>query len=294
MSATTRASNVTAPTQFVEVGQQRYAYRRFGEGSAPPLLFLQHFTGTLDNWDPAVTDPLASEREIILFDNAGVGRSTGDVPPTVAGMAKHTLAFLESLGVTRCDVLGFSLGGMVGQQLARDRPSIVRRMILVGTAPRGGEDISHTEKPSLAKYFGDISLQGKFARLPGLFFAPSESSQAAAAAFMARLGQRMQDQEPVSGPTVAQAQIAAFRDWERFTGQRFADLRAIGQPTLVVHGIYDEMIPVSNAYWLSQHLPNAVLLTYPDSAHGCLFQFHESFTRQATAFLASDSAFAPY
>jgi pimeloyl-ACP methyl ester carboxylesterase len=167
-------------------------------------------------------------------------------------------------------------------------------MILVGTAPRGGEDIMHTDKPSLAKYFGDPSLRGKYARLPGLFFAPSESSQAAATAFIARLGQRTEDQDPVSGPKVAQAQIAAFRDWERFTGQRFADLRAIGQPTLVVHGIYDEMIPVSNAYWLSQHLPNAVLLIYPDSAHGCLFQFHESFTRQATAFLASDSAFAPY
>ena len=295
MSATPAASNITAPTQFVQLGEsQRYAYRRFGGDSALPLLFLQHFTGTLDNWDPAVTDPLACDREVILFDNAGVGRSSGAVPLTVAGMAKHVLAFLDAVGVTRCDVLGFSLGGMIAQQLARDRPSIVRRMILVGTAPRGGEDICHPEKPSLARYFGDRSLQGRYARLPGLFFAPSKSSQEAAIAFVARLEHRTEDPDLPSGPQVAQAQIAAFRDWERYVGERFADLRVIGQPTLVVHGIFDEMIPVTNAYWLSQQLPNAVLLTYSDSAHGCLFQFHKPFTRQAAAFLASDSAFAPY
>src|SRR6516225_8138803 len=107
------SSNVTAATRFAEVGQQRYAYRRFGEGPGLPLLFLQHFTGTLDNWDPAVTDQLASGREVILFENAGVGRSSGTVPKTVARMAMHALAFLEGLRVTRCDVLGFSLGGMI-------------------------------------------------------------------------------------------------------------------------------------------------------------------------------------
>jgi pimeloyl-ACP methyl ester carboxylesterase len=295
MSATASASNATAPNKYLEVGRQRYAYRRFGErSSAPPLLLLQHFTGTLDNWDPAITDPLAAEREVILFDNAGVGRSTGDVPQTVGGMATHALAFLDALGVARCDVLGFSLGGMVAQQLASDRPAIVRRMILAGTAPRGGENIMHVNKPSLAKYFGDASLHGKFARLPGLFFALSPSSQAAARAFVDRLERRTEDQDLVSGPKVAQAQVAAFRDWERFDGQRFDALKAINLPTLVVHGIYDEMIPVSNAYWLSQNLPDAVLMTYPDSAHGCIFQFHQSFTRQAAAFLASGSAFAPY
>src|SRR5215470_17941732 len=105
------SSNVTAPTQFVQVGEQRYAYRRFGAGSGLPLLCLQHFTGTLDNWDPAVTDALADGREVILFDNAGIGRSTGAVPTTVAGMTKHALGFLDGIGVTRCDVLGFSLGG---------------------------------------------------------------------------------------------------------------------------------------------------------------------------------------
>ena len=182
---------------------------------------------------------------------------------------------------------------MVAQQMALDRPSSFRRMILVGTAPRGGEDIMHLEKPSLARHLGDPKHQG-YAVLQKIFFAPTPSSQAAGAAFIGRLLQRKADREPVSGAVVAQAQMAAFRDWEVFAGERFADLKRILQPALVVNGVHDEMIPVANSYWLSENLPNAVLMTYPDSGHGSLFQFHESFTRQAEAFLASDSAFALY
>jgi pimeloyl-ACP methyl ester carboxylesterase len=155
MSSTATASNTTAPTQILQVSGHSYAYRRFGNGSGLPLLCLQHFTGTLDNWDPAVSDPLASGREVILFDNAGIGRSSGEVPETVAGMAAHVMAFLDGLYLDRCDVLGFSLGGMIAQQIGKDRPSIFRRMILIGTAPRGGEDIMHLEKPSLAKHLQD-------------------------------------------------------------------------------------------------------------------------------------------
>ena len=293
MPTTVSVSTVTAPTQSLEAEGQRYAYRRFGTGSRPPLLCLQHFTGTLDNWDPAVIDPLAAGREVILFESAGLGRSTGAVPESIAGMAQHAHRFLDGLGLANCDVLGFSLGGMIAQQIIRDRPSIIRRMILVGTAPRGGEDIMHIEKPSLAKYLRDPALTG-YARLQKLFFAPTESSEAAGAAFIKRLALRAQDREPVAGMEVAQAQVAAFREWEHVVGERFADLKGIRHPTLVVNGIFDEMIPVRNSYWLSASLPNAVLLTYPDSGHGSLFQFHESFTRQAAAFLASTSASAPY
>ena len=180
------SSNTTAPTQFLQARNGSYAYRRFGSGSGLPLLFLQHFTGTLDNWDPAVTDALASGREVILFESAGIGRSTGKVPDTIDGMAKHALAFLDGLGLKTCNVLGFSLGGMVAQQMAQDRPSIFRRMILVGTAPRGGEDIMHVDKPSLAKYLGDPKLQG-YEVLQKIFFAPTESSQTAGKAFLERL-----------------------------------------------------------------------------------------------------------
>ena len=285
-------SHITAPTQFLQVHDETYGYRRFGGGSPHPLVFLQHFTGTLDNWDPAVTDALASGREVILFDNAGIGSSTGDVPETVQGMAAHALAFLDALGLERVDLLGFSLGGMVAQEIALTRPSLVRKMLLVGTAPEGGEEIMRLEKPKIRQIFASNLPASQ--RLVNLFFAPSASSQAAGEAFIVRLAQRNQDREPVSGPGVAKAQIAAFRAWEAYTGERFAKLRKIGQPCLVVSGVFDMMIPVRNSYLLSEHLPNAVLLTFPDSGHGSLFQFHESFTTQAAAFLASESEFAPY
>src|SRR5258705_9053239 len=293
MSSTKAASNTTAPTQLLQMNGQSYAYRRFGNGSGLPLVCLQHFTGTLDNWDPAVTDPLASGREVILFDNAGVGRSTGDVPETIAGMTEHSMAFLDGLGIKTCDVIGYSLGGMVALQMVQDRPSIFRRMILVGTAPRGGEDIMHLEKPGLAKRIQDPTNRG-YDVLKKIFFTSSPASQAAGEAFIQRISQRKDDLDPVSGPKVAGAQTAAFREWEAFTGQRFAELRVIRHPTLVVNGVHDEMIPVSNSYRLSENLPNAVLLTYPDAGHGSLFQYPESFTRQAVAVLSSDSESAAF
>jgi len=293
MSSTKAASNTTAPTQLLQVNGHSYAYRRFGSASGLPLLCLQHFTGTLDNWDPAVTDPLASGREVILFDNAGVGRSTGDVPGTIAVMAGHAMAFLDELGIQTCDVIGYSLGGMVALQMVQDRPSIFRRMILVGTGPRGGEDIMHLEKPSLAKRIQDPANRG-YDVLKKIFFTSSTASQAAGEAFIRRISQRKDDLDPPSGPKVASAQIAAFREWEGFKGERFVELRSIRHPTLVVNGVHDEMIPVPNSYRLSENLPNAVLLTYPDAGHGSLFQYPESFTRHAAAFLSSDSESAAF
>jgi pimeloyl-ACP methyl ester carboxylesterase len=281
------ASNTNAPTQFIETKLEKYAYRRFGKGNGLPLLCLQHFTGTLDNWDPAVTDPLAVGREVILFESAGLGRSTGQVPENMAGMAAHALAFVDALGLKRLDILGYSLGGMVAQEVALERPSLVHKMLLVATAPEGGEDIMHMDKPELRKITEDPNMPG-LEKLVKLFFAPSESSQAAGEAFAARLAERKQDGEPLAGQNVAIAQITAFRAWEQYRGERFAKLGKITQPCLVVNGVFDNMIPVRNSYMLSEHLPNAMLLTYPDAGHGSLFQFHKSFVRQASLFLDSE------
>jgi len=284
MSTMQDASNITTRTQFIDTTLERYAYRRFGNGTAPPLVCLQHFTGTLDNWDPAVTDPLAKAREVILFEGAGLGRSTGEVPHSVHEMAEHALAFVDALGLTQIDLLGFSLGGMVAQEFALRRPSLVRKMLLVGTAPEGGEDIMHIEKPELKSILEDPNSLG-FEKLVRLFFAQSGPGRTAGEEFIKRLLLRKDDREPVSGPKVAAAQVAAFRAWERFDGERFAKLRKIHQPCLVVNGVFDRMIPVRNSYMLGEHLPNAMLLTYPDAGHGSLFQFHNSFVRQASLFL---------
>src|SRR5271167_2138011 len=155
-----KASNTTAPTKFIDTKLEKYAYRRFGSGSAMPLVCLQHFTGNLDNWDPAVTDALALGREVILFESAGLGRSTGEVPESMAGMAVHALAFVDALGLKRLDILGYSLGGTVAQQVALERPPLVHKMMLVATAPEGGEDIMHMDKPELRKITEDPNMPG--------------------------------------------------------------------------------------------------------------------------------------
>src|SRR5947207_1622044 len=280
MSNVKAASNISSPTEFLETKKGNYAYRRVGNGPGLSLLFLQQFTGTLDNWDPAVTDPLATGREVILFESAGLGRSSGKVPETVAGMAEHALAFLDGLGLKTCDVLGFSLGGMVAQQMVVDRPSVFRRMILTGTAPRGGSDIMHLEKPSLAKHLQDPRNTG-YAVLQKIFFAPTSTSQASGEAFIARLMERKDDRDPPSGPNVAKPENTAFREWERVAGERFADLRGLRHPTLVVQGFHDEMIPVRNSYWLAENLTTAALLAYPDAGHGSLFLYPKSFMWKA-------------
>jgi pimeloyl-ACP methyl ester carboxylesterase len=286
-------THINALTEFLQTNQEKYAYRRFGTGKGVPLVLLQHFTGTLDNWDPLVTDGLAKTRDLILFENAGVGRSSGKVPATMQGMAQHVLAFLDALHIDTCDMLGFSLGGMVAQQVALDRPSLIRKLILAGTAPRGGEDIMHLEKPSIGRHFQDPTLKG-YEILQKIFFAPTQTSQAAGKAFTERLMLRQQDREPLSGGEIAQSQMAAFREWEQYTGERFSELQRIRQPVLVVNGIHDDMVPIANSYRFVEHLPNAMLLAYPDSGHGSIFQWHASFVAQASAFLASSTSDAPY
>jgi pimeloyl-ACP methyl ester carboxylesterase len=223
-------------------------------------------------------------REVILFESASLGRSTGEVPGNIPGMAAHAHAFVDALGLKRVDLLGYSLGRMVAQQIALERPLLARKMLLVATAPEGGEDIMHMEKPELRKITEVPNLPG-LEKLVRLFFAPSDSSQSAGEAFAARLAERKQDREPLADPPVAMAQIAAFRAWEHFNGERFNKLGKITQPCLAVNGVFDNMIPVRNSYMLSEHLPNAMLLIYPDAWHGSLFQFHNSFTRQASLFL---------
>ena len=279
-------SNITAPTQFLDVGSQRYAYRRFGAGSGLPLLFLQHFTGTLDNWDPAVTDVLAAGHDVILFDNAGIGRSSGTVPTTVAGMATHALAFLDGLHITACDVLGFSLGGMVAQDMVRSRPSIFRRMILVGTGPRGGEGMA-TLTPEAQEIFGTTYDEPDHLWLR-VHFTRSEKSQAAGREFLKRFRLRAQNRDPEVNEKVAPAQIEAIGKWGAPREKSFEYLKSIHQPTLVVNGDNDVIIYSVNSSILQRHLPNAQLILYPDANHGSQYQYPDRFVQHVSLFLSEE------
>lgn len=283
MSSTITASNTTAPTQYVTVGDNTYAYRQFGSGPGLPLLFLQHFTGTLDNWDPAVTDPLALDRSVILFESPGIGRSNGKVPETVAGMADHAMKFLEALGLTHVDVLGFSLGGMVAQVMALERPALLRRIILTGTGPEGGVGVA-MDRPEHLKVFVDQQMPMS-EKLLKLFFETTETSQSAGRQFVQRLARRAEDKDTPTTAEAAGAQLAAMAAWAKSGGEPYAELAKIKRPVLVTNGNNDTMIPTVNSFTLSQHLPNAQLIIYPDSGHGALFQYADAFTSHVSEFL---------
>lgn len=279
---------ITAPTQFVEGNGIRFGYRRFGKQGGVPLVFNQHFMGNLDNWDPAVIDGLAKEREVILFNNAGVASSSGEVPSTFGGMAKHAESFIDALGLKLVDVLGFSIGGMVAQQITVDRPELVRKLVLIGTAPRnqeagGGEGYITPETGSIfgATYNPPENLWLK------VFFTDSEKSQAAGHDFLKRYLSRTENPDAAISDKVVPAQIAAIGEWGTHPGERFAYLKAIRQPTLVVSGTHDVIVYTSNSLPLVQNMPNAKLILYPDSNHGSWYQNHDDFVFEANRFLNS-------
>ena len=277
----------TAPTRFVEASGTWFAYRRFGGGEGLPLLFCQHFTGTMDNWDPVITNTLAQEREVILFDNRGVGSSNGQTPDSIQAMATDALAFVDALGLKQIDLFGFSIGGMVAQQMVLDKPELVKHLILAGTGPEGGEGIDIGGLPPSSVVLADASLS-HFDRQQRLFFAPTETSQAAGHAFFERKHWRKDNRDPEATPAVARAQTIAIKSWgEQKKGERYGRLKEIKQPTLVFNGINDVMIPTTNSYILALHIPDARLVLYPDSGHGALSQYPHQFCAEVKLFLAN-------
>lgn len=277
-----RETHVLAPTTFVEAAGVRFAYRRLGSGSAVPLILLQHFRGNMDNWDPAVVDGLAVERPVILFDNRGIGRSSGISPDNIAEMASDAVDFIQALALPRIDLLGFSLGGMIAQQMLFDHPTLIRRAILVGT---GGPGAAGMFNPDVAMTAAKIPSDAD--SLLFLFFQPTEASQAAGLRSLQRIMIRT-DREPPTSRQAIEAQLAAIRAWGETNGEMFARLKRIDQPVLVVNGTHDIMIPTFNAYALSQQLPKAHLILYPDAGHGSLFQYPDWFVHDASRFLRGD------
>jgi pimeloyl-ACP methyl ester carboxylesterase len=272
---------LTVTTRFVEAGGIPFAYRRFGKPGGLPLVFLNYFSGNLDDWDPQVTDGLAAEYDIILFDNAGVGRSGGETPGTVAEMSRDALAFSDALGLKRFSVVGFSLGGMIAQQIALDYPDRVNRVVLLGTGPRGGEGMTFTEL-SAEERADPVQF------LLAAFFTPSDTSQAAGRAYLERLAARTRDRDLPVSTTAAEAQLRAIREWGAVpSSDRYAALPRIKHPTLVAHGTKDIVVQPVNAFILAEHLPNAQLIMYPDSSHGAQYQHAKVFWQHAKLFLSA-------
>ena len=278
-------SQYTAPTLTVDAPNgTTYAYRRFGRKGAIPVVFLQHFRGNLDNWDPALVDDVATGREVILVDNSGVGLSTGSTPHSVKGLARDVLAFIDALGLTEIDLFGFSLGGFVAQEIVLLRPRLVRRLILAGTGPEGGRGFHAWSEEITSHAYKDV---------PGaedvfyLFFAPTETSQARAKEFAGRIFTRERDRDQKPALAVRDAQAEAITDWGIPDTTKLARLAGITQPTLVANGSNDILVPTVNSYLLAGHIPNAQLIIYPDANHGFLFQYPHEFAAEVSKFLGA-------
>src|SRR6201993_3920064 len=243
----------TAPTRFVETDGIRFAYRRFGNPSGTPIVLLQHFMGNLDNYDPGITDALAEGREVILTDNAGVGLSTGTAPEAVVGMARDAACLIDALGLEHVDLFGFSMGGFVAQQIAVDRPELVRRLVLVGPGPRGGEGMGQLD-PDVAPLFGTVHDPQDLMWLP-IFFSPSGRSQAAGRQVRERNRGRTEERDGPAPEATAAAHLAAAHEWGVAAPESYDYLKRICHPALVVNGSNDIVVATVNSYILQQNLP---------------------------------------
>lgn len=280
MSGTVSTVYRDAPTRTVDVDGTSFAYRQLGAAEGVPVILLHHMTGTLDDWDPRVVDGLATRRRVIAFDNRGVGASQGKTPTSIAAMARDAIAFIRALGFDQVDLLGLSLGGFVVQELVRQEPQLVRKLILAGTGPAGGRGIDKITSISIRGALKG-ALTFKDAR-HYLFFTQTPNGKLAARQFLARLKERTVDRDKSISLRSFRAQLKAVHAWGL---QPPADLTGIHQPVLVANGQDDRMVPSSNSFDLAQRLPNARLRLYNDAGHAGIFQYHDEFVKEALEFL---------
>src|SRR6266540_3047847 len=269
-----------APTRTISAGGVDFAYRELGPTTGIPLVLVTHLAAVLDNWDPRVVDGVATERRVIAFDNRGVGATTGATPRTIQAMAKDAAMFIRALGLAQVDLLGFSMGGMIAQVIAQNDPELVRRLILAGTGPAGGEGITDVTKLShLDTARGLLTLQDP---KQFLFFTRTPNGRQAGKQFLARLKERTENRDKAISVRSYLAQLSAIHSWGL---ERPHDLSTVVQPVLVANGESDRMVPTQNSADLARRLPNSDLVIYPDAGHGGIFQFHAQFVERALAFL---------
>ena len=269
-----------APTHTINAGGVQFAYRQLGPSTGVPVVFLTHLAAVLDNWDPRVVDGIAAKHRVITFDNRGAGASSGATPRTIEEMARDAVTFIRALGFDQVDLFGFSMGGMIAQLIAQEEPQLVRKMILAGTGPAGGEGIDKVTRIS----YQDTARGLLTRRDPKefLFFTRTPNGRGAAKDFLARLEERTNDRDKAISVRSFRAQLKAIHRWGQ---QAPADLASVRQPVLVVNGERDRMVPTQNSVDLDRRLPDSRLVLYPDAGHGGVFQFHEDFVKRALEFL---------
>lgn len=270
------------PTQFIAAGRVNFAYRELGQqNGGTPIVFLNHLAAVLDNWDPRVVDGIAAKHHVIIFDNRGIGASSGSAPDSIEQMADDAITFIKALGYQQVDLFGFSMGGMISQEIVLKEPQLVRKMILAGTGPAGGEGIS-----DVAGVANVDLLKGLFTGQDPkqfLFFTRTPNGIEAGKAFLARLQERSENRDKAITFSAYLAQLRALKAWGR---KQPADLSVVTQPVLIVNGDEDRMVPTANSRDLARRLPNSALTIYPDAGHGGVFQFHAKFVPEALDFLA--------
>jgi pimeloyl-ACP methyl ester carboxylesterase len=273
-------SYTNAPTRVITAGGVDFAYRELGPSTGTPVILLTHLAANLDNWDRRVVDGIAATHHVVAFDNRGVGASTGTVPDTVEAMAHDAVTFIRALGFEQVDLLGFSLGGMIAQVIALEEARLVRKLILTGTGPAGGEGIDKVTR--IANL--DIARALVTFRDPKtyLFFTRTANGKRSAREFLARLKERTTNRDKAMSLRGYRAQLKAIHRWGR---QEPADLSVIEQPVLVANGEHDRMVPTTNTVDLHHRIPNSELVIYPDAGHGGIFQYHDQFVAKALAFL---------
>ncbi len=259
-----------------------YCYREVGNG-AVPLVLLQHFRGNLDNWDPALIDALAASRRVVTFDNVGVGATTGRTPNSLEQMAHDAISFLDALEIDQVDILGFSIGSFVAQEMALVRPDIVRRLVLASSAPRGAAGM-HGWAPEVIGAVGNrVTSPDGYLKV---FYTESDTSRRGGAESLQRMGARSRDRDQPTTWETRLAQYDSVCDWGMPNHALLQRLGSIGVPVLVANGDSDPMILPHYSHLLAGLIPQARIKTYPDSAHGFLFQHHAEFARDVGAFLS--------
>ncbi|MRA47855.1 alpha/beta hydrolase [Acinetobacter pittii] len=270
------------PTQFISADGINFAYREYGQqNGGTPVIFLNHLAAVLDNWDPRMIDGIAAKHHVVVFDNRGVGASTGEPAKSIEQMADDAITFIQAKGFKQVDLFGFSMGGMISQEIVLKQPKLIRKMILSGTGPAGGTGISTVGRVSN----WDL-VRGMATRQDPkvyLFFTRTENGKAAAKAFVQRINERTENRDKEITLSAYRAQLKALKKWG---SKKPADLSVIQQPVLVANGDHDRMVPTVNTYDLAKRLPNSSLIIYPDAGHGGIFQFHQDFVKQSLTFLA--------